>query len=151
MGCSDDALGVLRLGEFAAHAFAVQPGFGKLPKRVGGKCKFALGNGHPTIALRPYGLRVEKSKLLERIDTKQPAAQREELRTLYHKLRRDRLAFEERKTTDEANACRHDEVLKKLEDLKRPHWSVVPNFWMTVAILLLTGIGVILTLLVLRH
>lgn len=85
---------------------------------------------------------------IERLDIKQPMAQRLELRELYQKLRRDRNAFAARIAMEEANARRHDEISRRLEDLKTPHWSVVPNFWMTVVILLLTAIRVILAL---RH
>lgn len=40
-----------------------------------------------------------------------------------------------------ANEVRHDALLSRIEQLKRPHWSVIPNFWMTAIILLLTAVG----------
>ncbi|MGD1032119.1 MAG: hypothetical protein ABSA05_13365 [Opitutaceae bacterium] len=30
-----------------------------------------------------------------------------------------------------ANERRHKELARRLDELKKPHWSVVPNFWIT--------------------
>jgi hypothetical protein len=51
-----------------------------------------------------------------------------------------RILRTERETTEQ-----HAEIAAKLEALKKPHWSVAPNFWLTLAILILTAIGTIAT------
>jgi hypothetical protein len=88
---------------------------------------------------------------IERLDSDQPQERRDELRGLYHKLRRERQAEEARKASEAASASRHEEVCCRLEELKNPHWSTVPNFWMTLAILVLTAAVVYLTYLAIRR
>jgi hypothetical protein len=78
---------------------------------------------------------------LERVETDLPelsSEERNQIRSLYRNLRVER-------ASEEANARRHDEIFRQLEELKKPHWSIIPNFWVTVAILILTAIGVLLT------
>jgi hypothetical protein len=91
---------------------------------------------------------------LERLGTDlndQPQEMRERLRGLYRTLLNEREAAEARMILEAANADRHTEIFRQLEELKKPHWSIVPNFWMTAAILVLTLIGVIAAILALRH
>jgi hypothetical protein len=88
---------------------------------------------------------------IERLDSDQPHDRREPLRVLYHKLHRERHAEEVRMDSEAANAKRHEELSRRLEELRKPHWSVVPNFWMTAGILILTTIAVIAAILGLRH
>jgi hypothetical protein len=88
---------------------------------------------------------------LERLDSDQPQERRDKVRDLYRNLRKERQAADERAASEEANAQRHDEISRRLEELKKPHWSTVPNFWMTVAILILTVIGTITAALALRR
>jgi hypothetical protein len=82
----------------------------------------------------------------DRLNTDQPADRREALRTLYLELREKREADEARAVMEAAGIQRHEEISRKLEELKRPHWSIVPNFWMTLGILILTLILVVLAL-----
>jgi hypothetical protein len=32
---------------------------------------------------------------------------------------------------ERASAARNAEILRRLADLKKPHWTVIPNFWLT--------------------
>lgn len=88
---------------------------------------------------------------LERVEIKHPEAQRAELRALYHRLRREQMAAAERMAMADLNARRHEEIASRLQELRKSHWSVVPNFWLTLAILGLTALGVWLEYLVVRH
>lgn len=45
------------------------------------------------------------------------------------------------KEREEKEEARHREIHGRLKELKKPHWSVAPNFWMTLVILVLTAIG----------
>lgn len=91
---------------------------------------------------------------IERLQTDQRERQ-DHLREMYWDLRRERLATDARIASEEANIQRHNEISERLEklneisrlldDLKKPHWSIVPNFRITKAILILTAIGVTLT------
>ena len=85
---------------------------------------------------------------IDRLSTDQPADRREALRPIYMHLWEKRKADEAQAVLDAIEAQRHEDISRKLEELKRPHWSIVANFWMTVAILILT---VIATLLAFRH
>lgn len=67
---------------------------------------------------------------------------RAEMRSLFKTLRKERTDADARLALEEANAQRHGEISHRLNELKKPHWSIVPNFWMTMAILILTAIGV---------
>lgn len=97
---------------------------------------------------------------IERLQTDQRERQ-DQLRDLYWDLRRERLATDARIASEEANIQRHNEISKRLEelneisrrlgDLKKPHWSIVPNFWITVLISILTAIAVVAAFLALRH
>lgn len=62
---------------------------------------------------------------------------------LLRRLRDERLAEEIQARSDAITIARHDEaekanerrhnaLTKRLDDLKRPHWSVTPTFWITV-------------------
>jgi hypothetical protein len=86
---------------------------------------------------------------IDRLEVDQPTGRREQLRGLYRTLRVEREAVDARRSSEEANAKRHAELSARLEDLKSPHWSVVPNFRLTVAILVLTAIGVIIAVIAL--
>jgi hypothetical protein len=88
---------------------------------------------------------------IERLDSDQRQERREELRGLYHRLRRERQVEEARKTSEAASARRHEEISRRLEELKKTHWSTVPHFWMTLAILILTAAAVYLAFLALRR
>jgi hypothetical protein len=92
---------------------------------------------------------------LDRIDTDlsgQPKEMREQLRLLYRTLRGEREAADARTASEEANTKRHVEITRHLEELKKPHWSIVPTFRMTLIILILTAIGVIASIiLAFRH
>jgi len=37
------------------------------------------------------------------------------------------------KAQEELEQLRHSEIQRQLEELKRPHWTVLPNFWLTFA------------------
>jgi hypothetical protein len=97
---------------------------------------------------------------IDRLQTDQRERQ-DQLRDLYWDLRMERQATDSRIASEEANAQRHNEISKRLEelneisrrldDLKKPHWSIVPNFWVTAIILILTAILVIVGFLTLRH
>ena len=91
---------------------------------------------------------------LDRIDSDladQPNEARELVRVLYRTLRKDREEAEARMALESANIQRHAEISRRLEELKKPHWSIIPNFWMTLIILILTAIGAVATVLALRH
>jgi hypothetical protein len=61
---------------------------------------------------------------------------RDQLREVYRSLRIERQATDARINSEEVNASRHDEIVRQLEKLKKPHWSIVPIFWLTVGILI---------------
>jgi hypothetical protein len=98
---------------------------------------------------------------IERLQTDQQPERRDQLRELYWKLRNERLAADARMASEEANVQRHNEISKRLEELKeissrleelkKPHWSIVPNFWITAFILIVTVIGVIVAVLAFPH
>jgi predicted transcriptional regulator len=88
---------------------------------------------------------------IERLEVDLPKEMRDQVRGLYRNLLMERQATDARIVAEEASARRHDEISRRLEELKKPHWSIVPNFWMTAAILILTAIGVIAAFLALRH
>ncbi len=98
---------------------------------------------------------------IERVEIKQPKERRDQVRGLYQTLRKERQATDARIASEEASNQRHNEISKRLEelneisrrldDLKKPHWSIVPNFWITAIILILTAIGVIVAVLAFRH
>ena len=90
---------------------------------------------------------------LERLETdvaSQPKETHERLRLLYRTLLREREDSEARQITEEANVKRHGEISRQLEELKKPHWSIVPNFWLTLGILILALLGFIVSI-ALRH
>src|SRR5664280_2145466 len=92
---------------------------------------------------------------IDRLQTDQPKERRDQVRELYWNLRMERQATDARIDSEEASIQRHNEISKRLEelkeisrrldDLKKPHWSIVPNFWLTVAILIATIFGGIVT------
>jgi hypothetical protein len=88
---------------------------------------------------------------LDRLQTDQPTDRRAPLLELYRRLRAEREEEDARRAFEEASAQRHAEISHRLDELKRPHWSIVPNFWMTVAILVFTVIGVIVAILAVHH
>jgi hypothetical protein len=89
---------------------------------------------------------------IQRLETDQPhEIQRGQLRELYWRLRAERAADEARVILEETNTRRHTELTRQLEELKKPHWSIVPNFGMTAAVLILTAIGVVAAIIGLRH
>ena len=51
------------------------------------------------------------------------------------------LAAREAARREKADQERHRLIEGRLSELKMPHWSVAPNFWMTLVILILTAIG----------
>ena len=83
---------------------------------------------------------------IDRLFSDQPAERRDALRPIYLRLLKSRQADESRVAAEEAANRRHNEISRRLDELRKPHWSVVPNFWLTVAILILTAIGVYLAL-----
>lgn len=89
---------------------------------------------------------------LERIDidvSGQPKEAFERLRTLYRTLLKERQDSEARLIAEEANIKRHTEMSRQLEELKKPHWSIVPNFWLTLGILILALLGLIISVIAL--
>jgi hypothetical protein len=88
---------------------------------------------------------------IDRLQTDQPKERRDQVRELYRNLRAERQVTDARIASEEANIQRHNEISKRLDDLKKPHWSIVPNFWITVLISILTAIAVIAAFLALRH
>ncbi len=80
---------------------------------------------------------------IERLDQDQPEDRREQLRGIYRALRIEREAAELRKVAEADTAKRHAELTARLDQLKKPHWSVTPNFYLTVVILVLTAIGAV--------
>jgi hypothetical protein len=91
---------------------------------------------------------------VERIETDLldiPQERREQIRGLYWNLRMERQVTEAHMASEEANIRRHDEIVRQLQKLKEPHWSIVPNFWITVVISILTAIAVIAAFLALHH
>jgi hypothetical protein len=81
---------------------------------------------------------------LDRLETDQPTERRAALRGLYRALMIERVELEARQAAEVANERRHGQISVRLQELKKPHWSVVPNFWMTLAVLILTAIGIVL-------
>jgi hypothetical protein len=81
---------------------------------------------------------------IERLDIHQPKDRREVLRPLYRNLRSAR-------EVEEVACERHNKISHQLEDLKKPHWSVTPNFWVTVAIFVLTLIAAVVAVIGLHH
>jgi hypothetical protein len=91
---------------------------------------------------------------LERLDvdlTDHPKEIRDQLRLLYRSLRSEREATEERAASEVLNTQRHIEISRRLDELKKPHWSIAWNFWMTAAILIFTVVLVITAILAFRH
>lgn len=88
---------------------------------------------------------------IDRLQTDQPKERQDQVRELYRNLRAERQVTDARIASEEANIQRHNEISKRLDDLKKPHWSIVPNFWITVLISILTAIAVIAAFLALRH
>lgn len=84
-----------------------------------------------------------------------------QIRGLYRTLLKERQDENARIASENASVQRHQEISRRLEelneisrrldDLKKPHWSIVPNFWITVAILIATIFGSIATYLAFRH
>jgi len=77
-----------------------------------------------------------------------PQEIRDQLRSLYKTMRNEREAADERAASETVSTQRHVEISRRLDELKKPHWSSAWNFWMTAAILILT---LILVLLAFRH
>jgi hypothetical protein len=75
----------------------------------------------------------------------------EPLRSLYLRLLKARKDENTRAASELLETQRHNDIAKRLDELKRPHWSVIPNFWLTVFILILTAAGVVVGILTLRH
>lgn len=73
----------------------------------------------------------------------------ERLRFLYRTLLQEREEYEARWIAEEANARRHEEISRQLKELKKPHWSIVPNFWLTFGILILALLGLIVSVIAL--
>ena len=69
---------------------------------------------------------------LDRLGVKPPLGDIPHMRDLCRTMRAEREAEEARVRADEITAQRHSELTQHLDDLKRPHWSVIPNFWITV-------------------
>ena len=99
-----------------------------------------------------------------RIQTVLVGLSREEqnqIRGLYRTLLKERQDENARIASENASVQRHQELSKRLEelneisrrldDLKKPHWSIVPNFWFTVLISILTAVGVVAAFLALHH
>jgi len=63
-------------------------------------------------------------------------------------MRNEREAADERAASEAVSTQRHVEISRRLDELKKPHWSIPWNFWMTAAILILT---LILVILAFRH
>lgn len=68
---------------------------------------------------------------IDRLEIDQTADKRELLRGLYRELRVEREAADARKDSEDASARRHSDLSSRLEELKKPHWTVLPNFWLT--------------------
>jgi len=47
---------------------------------------------------------------------------------LYWNLRKERQETDARIVSEEASIQRHNEIARRLDELKKPHWSIVPNF-----------------------
>jgi len=99
-----------------------------------------------------------------RIQTDLVGLSREEqnqIRGLYRILLKERQDENARIASENASVQRHQEISKRLNELneisrrlgelKKPHWSITPNFWMTATILILTFIGVVVAILSLHH
>jgi len=61
-----------------------------------------------------------------------PSDRREQICGLYRGLRAERISIEARIVAEAANQKRHAELASRLAELKKPHWTVNPNFWLTV-------------------
>jgi len=98
---------------------------------------------------------------IERLQTDQPKDRRDQLREIYWRLRNERIATDARVASEEASVQRHkeismrleelNEISRRLDDLKKPHWYKDPNFWMNAALTILTAVLVIVGFLGLRH
>lgn len=91
---------------------------------------------------------------LERLDTdvsSQNKEMHEGLHVLYCTLLQEREDSEARLIAEEANLKRHGELSLRLEELKKPHWSIVPNFWLTFGILILALLGLIVSVVALTR
>jgi hypothetical protein len=80
-----------------------------------------------------------------------PKEQQDQIRRLYRALLKERQDENARIASEKASAQRHEEISRRLDELKKPHWSITPNFWMTAAILILTFIGVVVAILSLHR
>jgi hypothetical protein len=67
--------------------------------------------------------------------------QRDSVLPLLRDIRREKSEADSRAAAEEADERRFRNLSEKIEALKEPHWSTAPNFWLTVAILILTAIG----------
>lgn len=86
---------------------------------------------------------------LERLDSdvsSQNKEMHEGLRALYRTLLQEREDSEARNVLEEANVKRYAEISRRLEELKKPHWSIVPNLWLTFGILILALFGLIVSI-----
>jgi hypothetical protein len=72
----------------------------------------------------------------------QAIAKRDEMLSIYKRLRDECVEREARAESESANAKRHAEaeranperhaeIARRLDKLKEPHWTVLPNFWLT--------------------
>lgn len=80
-----------------------------------------------------------------------PKEQQDQIRRLYRAQLKERQDENARVASEKASAQRHEEISRRLDELKNPHWSITPNFWMTAAILILTFIGVVVAILSLHR
>ncbi len=79
---------------------------------------------------------------IERLQVDQPKERRDSLFNLYRNLRKDREEEEGRLAVEQLSAKRYADIVGRLDEIKRPHWTITPNFWMTVVILIISVIGV---------
>jgi hypothetical protein len=86
---------------------------------------------------------------IDRLEIDQGHERRDLVLPLYRRLMAEHETAEARVKVEEAKEQRHKEMTYSLEELKTPHWSTVPNFWITVAILVLTAIGAVASVLAL--
>jgi hypothetical protein len=73
------------------------------------------------------------------------------MRELYGALRNERAAEETRLQVERDSVERHAQLTKRLEQLQKPHWSVVPNFVVTVISAVAAIAATVIAWLAFRH
>ncbi|HEY3855968.1 MAG TPA: hypothetical protein VGO67_16380 [Verrucomicrobiae bacterium] len=79
---------------------------------------------------------------IERLQVDQPKDRRDPLLDLYRNLRRERADVDARLAAEVSSAKRHADLVLRLDEIKKPHWTLAPNFWIGTVILAVSVLAV---------